>query len=84
MKTALNINGLVRAKLTQLGLDELKRQRDELRKTFKNVPEWTPPPTDTEGYATFQLWSLMHSLGPLCMLGGEPPFETVIYVDVEP
>lgn len=75
-----NINYSVLVKLNQRGLDELKRQYDDLRSKVTSLPEWEPPKTDEDGYTKFQLWSLMKELGHLCGLGLEPPFDTKIKI----
>jgi hypothetical protein len=73
-----NVNHYVRVKLKQKGLDELRRQHEEVRRRAPAIREWKAPKVDEEGYSMFQLWDLMSSLGHLCSLGCEPPFETII------
>ena len=76
--TKFNINEYVKVKLKKSGLAELKRQGDELRKTFPKLDEYVPPKIDKDGYSKFQLHDLMQRLGHLCTLGFEPPFDTEI------
>lgn len=76
-----NMNHYVYVKLNQNGLDELRKQGEELRATFKNLDPYSPPKTDENGYAKFQLHDLMCRLGHLCQLGFEPPFEVDILID---
>ena len=73
-----NINGYVKVKLNTVGLDEMKRQHKELKKNFPNLPEFKEPSVDEDGYSKFQLYDLMNSLGHLCTLGSEPPFDIEI------
>lgn len=75
------MNEYVYVKLNQKGLNELKRQGDELRATFKNLGPYEPPKVDDNGYSKFQLHDLMFRLGHLCQLGFEPPFDTDILID---
>jgi hypothetical protein len=75
-----NVNHNVRVKLNDRGLAELKRQHDELRRRVPTLDPWKPPATDEDGFSRFQLWDLMKSLGHLCVLGMEPPFETTIRI----
>ena len=73
-----NLNEYVRVKLNQRGLDILKADAEELRKTFPKLPAWEPPKTDADGWSKHQLWSLMQDFGPHITLGGNPPMETGI------
>lgn len=75
-----NVNHYVRVKLTQVGLDELKRQHDELYAKVPSIHAWKPPVTDKDGWSKHQLWSLMQDLGHLCGLGRATPFETTIEI----
>ena len=75
-----NMNEYVYVKLNQKGLDELKRQVDELRATFQGLHPYEPPKIDENGYSKFQLHDLTFRLGHLCQLGFEPPFDTNILI----
>lgn len=78
-----NINYEVRVKLTQVGIDELERQHNEL---YEHLPksidrEFKKPSVDDDGYSKFQMWCLISSLGHLCRMGLEQPFETEILIE---
>lgn len=73
-----NMNEIVMVKLTDVGINELKRQHDELAEAFPKIGEFNPPKTDDDGWSQFQLWDLMERLGHMCKLGSHLPFETDI------
>lgn len=80
-----NVNSWVKVKLTEVGLQELQRQKEALRDSLshiKNLPVYDVK-VDSEGYYTCQMWSLMESLGHLCRLGCEPPFDTTILLETK-
>jgi hypothetical protein len=79
-----NLNYLVRVKLTKRGLDELRRQHDELRKTNRSLHEFREPVTDKDGYSTHQFWVIMRDLGHLLKWEMDPPFKPGIMVEIEP
>ncbi len=70
---ALNINNIVRVRLTNSGRAALKLQHSEFL-----LGPYTPPKEDSDGWSEWQLWELMQDLGHLCRMGGELPFETTI------
>ncbi len=73
MEKKFNINCYVKVRLTDVGINELKRQHAALgfdRKFSIKV--------DSDGFTRFQMWSLMEELGHLCHLGFSQPFETDI------
>jgi hypothetical protein len=72
-----NINELVRVKLTDAGVAELKRQSDELRVAFPNLSE-PRDPIGADGWYTAQLWVVMNAFGPMITLGAVSPFSPVI------
>jgi repressor LexA len=76
MKVLINANEKVKVKLTEIGLKELERQHDKLRKAVSSAGPWEPPTVDEEGYSEFQLWVLMNKLGHLCQNGFGQPFAT--------
>lgn len=81
MLVKLNINQIVKVKLTKTGVDELKRQHDELPESLKfefNLK------VDEDGYSSFQCWQLMSTFGHMMTLGLNLPFETEILLDAEP
>ena len=83
MKTIeFNVNEYVWVKLTEAGLAELKRQRDELIELFPNChADFTPPETDEDGWSRFQIHDLMHSLAHMLTPSGELPFETTMRLE---
>ena len=76
--TVFNINNYVKVKLTEAGLDELRRQGMELREFCPRLHKYKEPKVDEDGYSKFQMHDLMKRLGHLCTLGCEPPFDTDI------
>jgi len=81
-----NINNKVKVKLTQNGRDELKRQHEELWKDIPKGPpyEYRPPHENKDGWSEWPLWCLMASLGHMCSMGPNVPFETEVLLEVEP
>jgi hypothetical protein len=82
-----NVNSGVRVKLTPLGLSILRQQDEEFCALIpaaaaaswrKGEPARYEP--DAEGYHEFQLWDLMHRLGPYCWMGLDVPFDTDILI----
>lgn len=71
-----NVNLMCRAKLTEAGVAQLRKNHDQINSCYKNDPlgEFKPPAVDAEGYTRFQLWSLMAELGPAISMGAQPPF----------
>jgi hypothetical protein len=84
VEVQFNVNELVRVRLTEYGRKVLREQHDELRRTFPNLSAYAEPRTDADGFTSFQLWSLMESLGPYCGLACPLPFETTIRLTVTP
>lgn len=77
-----NVNDCVMVRLTDAGIAELKRQHEELVKTFPSVnTKFNPPKVDADGFSRWQLHSLMSTLGHLMHLGFSVPFETTILID---
>ena len=77
----LNLNSTVKVKLTETGLKELESQWESLKSEYPKVGEYKEPTVDENGYCSMQLWSLMSSLGHLCNVGYEPPFELDMLVE---
>jgi hypothetical protein len=80
-----NINSYVRVRLTDLGRAELRRQHDELN---RHISEFGGKPlgqsfTEVDGWSKWQLWDLMQRLGPLVLMGYEPPFDTNIVLEID-
>ncbi len=78
MKT-VNINDWVLVKLNKNGIDELKRQHNELKLQLPALGDFKLK-IDDDGYTKFQLHDLMNRLGHMCSLGFEPPFSTEIII----
>ena len=82
-----NINQNVKVKLTDRGRKILEEKHVEFINSFPALPEdvkiYKPKKEDEEGWSTWQLWNLMHTLGPHCYMGPMPPFETEIIIDEE-
>ena len=79
--TDFNLNGDVYVKLTDVGRNELERQHYELYSMLPNIKRsYVEPEVDDEGFSKFQMWVLMSSLGHLCRMGLEQPFETTIKI----
>lgn len=76
MKT-LNINTMVRIKLTDTGIKKLKKNYEKLRAQFPVMDEFTPPKTDKDGYCKMELWEFMNEFGDILFNGSEydSPFE---------
>jgi len=79
-----DVNHTVRVRLTQTGLAEYRRVREEFNAANpKAGPLALEPKLDDEGYYSDQMWSLMRDFGHLCRLFGEPPFETTILLPAD-
>ena len=80
---SFNINNTVKVKLTELGKQVLEKDHNEFWSSHGNLNEhpYEPPKEDKDGYAEFQLWSLMYQLGKYHILGCELPIDTVILID---
>lgn len=83
MTKSFNINYNVRVKLTEQGKQMLEKDHNEFWSSHGKLNEhpYEPHKEDKDGYVEFQLWSLMYQLGKYCILGCEPPFDTVILID---
>ena len=73
-----NVNQYVYVKLTDTGIEELKRQHEEIKSYAPSLGEFKPPIVDDAGRSKFQLWRLMESLGHLCRIGFDAPFDVDI------
>ena len=81
-----NTNHDVKVKLTDYGRDILRKQHQEFLKQWpsaKGLVEDGLPKEDSDGWSTWQLWSLMSELGEYLYLGGKLPFETNIIILVD-
>lgn len=88
---AVNINAMVKVKLTEEGLKILMEQHKELLQSLKEKPlvakgieEFEFPKTDESGFSEFTLHELMHIFGPYMFNGNtEMPFEETIAISEE-
>lgn len=75
----VNFNDQVKVKLTDYGLSILRQERESINKRIRSMggEGLGPyvPKTDEDGYTSFQIWDLMHRLGPYMSIGFKPPFE---------
>ena len=79
--TEFNINNYVRVRLTETGINTLRDNHDALNGFAHGVlGDFAPPKEDKGGWSRWQLWELMHQLGPSCMNGFNVPFETTIQI----
>lgn len=75
-----NVNEMVKVKLTSAGLEELKRQHEDLKQSTGYKGEFSEPTVDEDGYSLWQLWVLMSTFGHMMINGGDVPFETEIII----
>ena len=70
---SINLNSLIKVKLTPKGVDIFYHQNDELNKRIKEYGgkqlEPRMPKIDSEGYTEFQLWDFMHIYGEHMKMG---------------
>ncbi|APB53024.1 TPA: SOS-response repressor and protease LexA [Klebsiella pneumoniae] len=80
----INLNTLVKVKLSDVAFVFLERQHEENRIRYPSIfGEFEPPSKDENGFTKMTLWSLMSELGQLCYCGGEVPFELKIPLEDE-
>jgi hypothetical protein len=81
----INLNCLIKVKLTDYGKDIFYHQYDELnKKCGRTIIEPRFPDVDSEGYSQFQLWDFMHVYGKHMMLGTSNVIHPLsIYIDDE-
>lgn len=75
-----NVNDEILVRLKPHGVDEMKRQHDELKSVVPSVGEFKEPKADAEGYTSFQGWHLMSTFGHMLFAGCEPPFELDVII----
>lgn len=75
-----NVNDTILVKLKPHGVDEMKRQHDELKAVAPSLGEFKEPKVDAEGYTYFQGWHLMSTFGHMMFGGCEPPFELDVII----
>ena len=77
-----NINEYIAVQLTDAGRAEHKRQHDELKKVIPKLGEYTPPKEDDNGWSKWQAWSLMNTFGHMVRPAFDPPFSTMVRIDI--
>ena len=83
----LNLNSIVKVKLSDKGKDIFYHQFDDINKSISargcRIIEPRFPDVDNEGYSRFQLWNFMNIYGDYFKLGMDPtPLEDLnIYID---
>ncbi|MCM3701446.1 hypothetical protein [Paenibacillus macerans] len=76
----VNINDIVKVKLTEHGIKVLKEQYKEFYETFGvGLPDYEPN-IDEHGYTSFQMHDLIERLGPCLGMCKPLPFETEIII----
>lgn len=75
MDVKFNANYQVKVKLFEAGIDELRRQHDEMNKVFPKANLPFKLNTDEHGYTSFQLWDLMARLGHMMSFSHKTPFD---------
>lgn len=73
----MNINDIVKVKLTQVGIDILKNYHEEIK---KEIDVDIKIEIDSDGYYTDQLWHIMYIFGGRMVMGAPMPFETEIII----
>ena len=77
----INLNDTVKVRLTKVGIDELTRQRDEFVRIFPSAKVGSfIPNIDEDGYAKFQLHTLMNNFGHMLSVGCQLPFHPNILI----
>ena len=78
----LNINDIIKVKLTDLGKDIFYHQYDELNKRYgREVIKPRFPGVDEDGFTKIQLWHFMNIYGPHIWNGCKPFIENnAIYI----
>ena len=81
----LNMNAIVKIKLTSLGIKRLKENHEKLRKNYPNtIDKFIPPELDEDGYYSMELWRVMKTFGDLLENGSlDMPFDMNIRIDDE-
>ena len=67
----ININEMVKVKLTDHGREMLRKNHDELWANSGGKPYKQLYAEDKDGWVTFQMWELMHEFGEHTCMGGK-------------
>ena len=72
---SINLNDIIKVKLTPKGVDIFYHQHDEINKWYKAMKalplEPHMPKIDAEGYTEFQLWHFMNIYGKHIEMGSK-------------
>lgn len=83
----INLNDIVKVKLTDVGKDIYYHQNDELNEAIRarggRLIEARMPKVDEDGYTSFQLHDLMTLYGPHIAAWKQLPFLTNILYEVQ-
>lgn len=82
----LNLNCIIKVKLTDYGKDIFYHQYDELNRYIKkscgNPIKPRFPDVDSEGFSKFQLWDFMHVYGEYMMMAAPEVIKPLnIYIE---
>ena len=86
-----SINNDVKIRLTEEGINVLKKQHEEMVNSYPNQPlvremfgDFKMPEVDENGYTQKRLWEVMKEFGQYCHIGNNnPPFELTIEISEE-
>lgn len=76
-----NINHYVYVKITDYGMEILKKNHYKLYEHSDLIRAWRPPEVDENGFTKFQLHQLMAEFGDYCFATNRIPFETEIFFE---
>lgn len=76
-----NINETVKVKLTDVGRQILKKDREEFWLNRSNRP-FNPPKEDDEGYSEWQMWALMQAFSHHIGMSEFAPYDTTIKIPI--
>ena len=81
----INLNDTVRVRLTDVGLEEYRRQAELFNVAMtEGRPQFpTTPKLDQDGFYCTQLWDLIRTFGHLVGMGSPLPFETRIELNAD-
>lgn len=75
-----NVNHYVKVKITERGMDILRKKHAEWVNLGVLTSTFTPPKTDADGWSEWQMHDLMHTFGEHMYMGPPAPFETTIQI----
>lgn len=77
----LNVNEMVKVKLTEKGLDIYWEYNRDMPEQLKPSINELRRRADKEGYHSFQIWKLMNIFGASIGISFDLPFETNMLID---